>query len=100
MATIYSRLTFEVRRKDTFPEAPLLALLMKPALEHGLRGVIDIRGQSRYTAVMEGSREAVAGYLIYVGDYLPAAVGDINAHATHHHQSLAFGAGVRVVFPE
>ena len=97
---MYSRITFEIVRNNSFPEPALISMIVAPANYNGLRGKLTIVGGHRYTVVLEGQREDVIKYLTYV-DYGSLGFGELTCvHTTHHHAALAFQRGVRIVVPE
>ncbi len=98
---MYSRLSFEVHRREPFPEPCLIWTLMATAQQKdGLRGEINCVTQTRYTVKLEGPRDSTDRYKKFV-EYLECAIGEISAvEETHHHWSNAFRVNsVRVLFP-
>ncbi len=95
-----SRVTFEVKRRHAFPEAPFIAAVVMPAQQLGLRGRFEVKGADRYTCVLEGRREATEQFKTYLVT-LEAAVGEVSGLTmTHHHDNHAFSSRlVRMVFP-
>ncbi len=97
----YSRLSFEVVRNYGFPEAALLWLLVSPAQLHGLRGQVEVKGQDRYSAILEGSPADIEGFHTYVVDYLEVAVGDVDEVVqTNGLPAYQVPAGVKIIMPE
>ncbi len=96
-----SRLVFEIRRRDAFPEPAFLAAVVMPAQHQGLRGEFKVQNGNRYTAVMEGSKDATEMFVAFL-DTLEVAIGEVTGlKVTHHHAEHAFAArGVKMVFPE
>ncbi len=96
-----SRVVFEIKRRHAFPEAALIASVVMPAQHEGLRGEFSATTTDRYTAVLEGRKEAVTSFMAYL-ETLEAAVGEVSGMtATHHHEKHAFSSRlVRMVFPE
>ena len=96
-----SRLVFEIKRRSAFPEPALIASVVMPAQHEGLRGQFFAKTGDRYTAVLEGRKEAVLCFMSFL-ETLEAAVGEVSGmRATHHHEENAFVSPVvRMVFPE
>ncbi len=96
---MFSRVCFEINRRDAFPEPSLAAVLVMPALTHGLRGQVRFDyGPVLYTAMLEGTRTDVIAFRKYL-KYLEPAIGTVSTlTVTHHHDTLAFPAGVNITF--
>ncbi len=96
-----SRLVFEVKRRAGFPEPAFMATIVMPAQTEGLRGEFVAQTKERYTAVLEGPKEATERFESYIAT-LEAAVGEVSGmRVTHHHDSYAFPSrAVRMVFFE
>ena len=95
-----SRISFEVKRRDAFPEPSLAAVIVMPAQAEGLRGEVRFKTTKRYTAFLEGNKEAVQDFAAYL-EILESAIGEVTGTVvTHDHETPAFAPGVKMVFHE
>ncbi len=96
-----SRLVFEIKRKDAFPEPAFMATVVLPAQHEGLRGEFRVLSNNRYNAVLEGSKEAAETFEAFLNT-LEVAIGEFTGlKVTHHHEKHAFASrAVKMVFPE
>ena len=98
---MFSRLVFEVKRRQVFPEPAFIAAVVMPAQYEGLRGEFTVKSGDRYVAVLEGSEDTVTRFKTFI-ETLEAAVGEVSGlEVTHHHEESGFKSRlVRLVFPE